>query len=70
MFHSLASTAVYLMECSESDAEAEDYLRYVVEHSIVKASQCTPMTFLLSVFDITLGMLFLLSLPLLFLYPR
>ncbi|KAJ5614595.1 hypothetical protein N7528_008249 [Penicillium herquei] len=52
MFTSPASTAVYLMECSEWDIEAEEYLQHVVEGSIIKNNRSVPTIFPTSTFDI------------------
>ncbi|KAJ6127984.1 hypothetical protein N7471_009201 [Penicillium samsonianum] len=52
MFTSPSSTAVYLMESSVWDPEAEAYLQHVVEQSIVKHGRCVPQMFPTSTFDI------------------
>ncbi|KAJ5732135.1 hypothetical protein N7493_003616 [Penicillium malachiteum] len=52
MFTSPASTAVYLMECSEWDIDAEEYLRHAIEQSIIKNNRSVPTIFPTSIFDI------------------
>ncbi|OGE46866.1 hypothetical protein PENARI_c096G01623 [Penicillium arizonense] len=52
MFSSPSSTAVYLMECTVWDVEADAYLQHVVDVSILKHGYCVPQMFPTFTFDI------------------
>jgi hypothetical protein len=52
MFTSPASTAAYLMHCSEWDSEAEGYLRHTVERSVIKHNRSVPVIFPSTNFEI------------------